>query len=262
MSAHLSLEQVNDLLDARLSPAVEDETRLHLGECSACMTEANRIAAVVAAAREMRVEVVPRQNLWHAIAFHTVAVPRSRSGRNPWIYTVVLTAIVFSALATWLFVSRPWERELRVPPAVAGGITVAQAGRDLGALRQMPNSDAKIRTLRKIVPAAAKDPVQQLWTDFFEIVETIESAADRRTVLLDVVRATPGNAKVTAMIIAAVEPMRSSSNKADVLVALARAGGVSTPVLNELYLDATMTISSPKDRERALDALSRRAPAR
>jgi hypothetical protein len=64
------------------------------------------------------------------------------------------------------------------------------------------------------------------------------------------------------MIIAAVEPMRSSSNKADVLVALARAGGVSTPVLNELYLDATMTISSPKDRQRALDALSRRAPAR
>jgi hypothetical protein len=43
----------------------------------------------------------------------------------------------------------------------------------------------------------------------------------------------------------------------DVLVALAKAGGVSTPALNELYLDATMTISSPKDRERALDALPR-----
>ena len=105
------------------------------------------------------------------------------------------------------------------------------------------------------MPVVAGDPTQQLWTDFFAVVETIESAADRRKVLLDVVPFATGKSAVAAMIIKSVGPMRSSSNKTDVLIALAKTGSVSTAALRERFLDVTLSIPSQSDRARAQEAL-------
>lgn len=260
MINHLSEEQVNDLLDAKLSPAVETESRSHLAECAGCMESANRTAAVIAAALEVRLAVQPSENLWPAIARKTIYLEQSVWRRNPWIYTVILTAVFFTALTVWMIVARPWERLARQRPgsvAVAASSTsVADARRELATLRSMSNTDAsKIRSLRKLVRVVAGDPAQRLWTDFFAVVETIESAGDRRKVLLDVVPFTTGKPQVAEKILASAEPMLSSANKMDVLVALAKTGSVSTPALRERYLDVTMSISSPKNRARAEEAL-------
>lgn len=119
-------------------------------------------------------------------------------------------------------------------------------------------SDAtKVRELRRVLPTVGADSAERLWTNFFAVVARIESAADRRKVLLDVVPFGVGKPAVTGLIIDSVEPMLSSSNKSDLLVALARSGSVNTDALRERYLNVTLSISSENDRARAQDALNR-----
>ncbi|MEP6508962.1 MAG: hypothetical protein ABJC63_12130 [Gemmatimonadales bacterium] len=259
MIDHLDESDINDLLDSRLGRDRENDSRLHLSECADCMNSTNRIAAIITAAIEARVAVQPDRNLWPAISRATIYSGGRRDARNPWIYTIVLTCLVSSSITLWLVVSPPWARQAarKTPVQIEARPDIGEARRSLIALLKERSDATKVRELGRVVPIVGADSAERLWTNFFAVVSTIESAADRRKVLLDVVPFSVGKPAVTGLIIDSVEPMLSSSNKRDVLVALARSGSVVTDALRERYLNVALSISSENDRARAQDALNR-----
>ena len=169
---HLSEEAINDLLDARLSEALEHEAHSHLQMCVQCMGAMNRIAAVIAAAPEARSIASPPYDLWPAIARRAAFDPRRR---RSWI--IVLLAVIAIVMATLFLVSRQSSERSR-----SRALSPADALIQLEQATATGSDHYKAKKLIALVDYARRDP--GFTAEILESAKPISSSNDKLNVLV------------------------------------------------------------------------------
>ena len=245
---------MHDLLDSRLAPAIEAERLKHLETCAECLESVNRIGAVIASGASLRQPAFPETDLWPAIARRTV---RSRVGfRGPWRFTIPFAVLVISLTSLWVVENRPWKRVTAATHSANAAAKDLEALRRLSRLRTLESSVGKREALEDLRSRvfATRDPATR--TEFFSIVATIDSDADRSKMLVSLSEYSADTAVARSVIEAALS-IESSAERATVLTALVDAGAISTAGLRDLYFGSASSILSKAERERAMNALNR-----
>ena len=252
MNAHLIDEQINDLADSRLSPEAAEWVSGHLDACDECRTRAHNIASVLALAGELRQPIEPARDLWPEVSRRTV---HGRSIRGPWLFTLIFSVLVVSGTSVWLERTRPWERVateiVSEPEYRASDVEISRLLRALDG----PMSDRTKRSeLDRLAPAVFRSSNPVIRAEFFQAVQKIQSDGEKRRLLL-LLMSHAADVSLTPGFIQAARTIGSSSDKAEVLAAIADAPSMTDPSLRLLYLDAVESISSERDRSLARSAL-------
>jgi len=92
---------------------------------------------------------------------------------------------------------------------------------------------------------------------FFKAVATIASSTDLSNVLTDAIPFAVKSNEVALAIIAIDSMVPSSTDKSNVLIALAERGAIRTPAARDAYLRAVQGIASSTDMRNALEALTK-----
>ncbi|MEO8334836.1 MAG: hypothetical protein ABI664_07680 [bacterium] len=101
MTDHLSFEQLCDLIDGVLSPAVESTTRAHLRACEECTSRLSAISALAASTSALPQSIAPPAGLWDDIRKELEPRDMLRRRRGPvWQLRHLAAAAVVIAIAS------------------------------------------------------------------------------------------------------------------------------------------------------------------
>ena len=121
----------------------------------------------------------------------------------------------------------------------------------------IPSSTDKANLVSELAPRYLGRNDAALRDAFFKTVVTIPSSTDLASVLDDVIPFAVKSADVALAVIAAERKIPSSTDRANVLIALAERGAIRTPALHDAYLHAAGEIPSSTDMRNTLEALTR-----
>jgi beta-lactamase regulating signal transducer with metallopeptidase domain len=121
----------------------------------------------------------------------------------------------------------------------------------------IPSSSDKANFMRTLAPRYLGRNDAALRDAFFRTLITIPSSSDRKSVLDDAIPFAVKSTDIALAVIAADSTVPSSSDRADVLIALADRGAIRTPALHDAYLRAVQGIPSSTDMRNALEALTK-----
>ena len=93
---------------------------------------------------------------------------------------------------------------------------------------------------------------------FFNAAATLKSSHEMQMLLVGITKERWFDAKVAGAVLGAAKAMPTSHAKADVLVAVARAGVLSDAAARQAYIDAAETLTSDADYRRAMAAAAGR----
>jgi hypothetical protein len=179
----------------------------------------------------------------------------SRSIRGPWLFTVIFSVLVVSGTSVWLERTRPWERVatqiVSEPEYRASDVEISRL---LAALDGNLSDATRRRELDRLAPAVFRSSNPVIRAEFFQSVQKIQSDGEKRRLLL-LLMPHAADVSLTPGFIQSARTIGSSSDKAEVLGAIADAPSMTEPSLRLLYLDAVESISSERDRSHARSAL-------
>ena len=121
----------------------------------------------------------------------------------------------------------------------------------------IPSSSDKANLLSGLAPKYLSRNDAALRDAFFKAVVTIASSTDLSNVLTDAIPFAVKSNEVALAIIAVDSLVPSSTDKSNVLIALAERGAIRTPAARDAYLRAVQGIPSSTDMRNALEALTR-----
>jgi beta-lactamase regulating signal transducer with metallopeptidase domain len=121
----------------------------------------------------------------------------------------------------------------------------------------IPSSTDKASLLSGLVPKYLSRNDAALRDAFFKAVATIASSTDLSNVLTDAIPFAVKSNEVALAIIAIDSMVPSSTDKSNVLIALAERGAIRTPAARDAYLRAVQGIASSTDMRNALEALTK-----
>ena len=252
MSDHLTDEQVNDVIDARLGLEARQSAMDHLDHCDDCRLTVNRIATVINLAATLQLPVEPSRDLWPALSHRTV---HARAIRGPWLFTLIFAVLVISATSVWLERTRPWERvatEVVAEPEYQA--SDAEILRMLATLEGSVSDATKRKELDRLAASVFRSSSQPVRLRFFRSVEGIQSDGEKRRLLL-LLLSNADDTVTTAAFIEAARTIGSTAQRAEVLAALAGQPSMGNAALRLRYLDAVEEIPGARDRAHARSAL-------
>jgi beta-lactamase regulating signal transducer with metallopeptidase domain len=121
----------------------------------------------------------------------------------------------------------------------------------------IPSSSDKANFMSALAPRYLGRNDAALRDAFFKTVVTIPSSTDLANVLDDAIPFAVKSTDVALAIIAADTLVPSSTDRSNVLIALAERGAIRTPALRDAYLRAVQGIPSSSDMRNALEALTK-----
>jgi beta-lactamase regulating signal transducer with metallopeptidase domain len=121
----------------------------------------------------------------------------------------------------------------------------------------IPSSADKANLMAALVPRYLGRNDAALRDAFFKTVVTIPSSADLSNVLNDAIPFAVKSNEVALAIIAADRTVASSSDRSNVLIALAQRGAIRTSAARDAYLRAAQELPASSDIRNALEALTR-----
>ena len=112
----------------------------------------------------------------------------------------------------------------------------------------------KANLLKTLAPTALSSQNAALRRAFFDAYETLSSDGESRGVLTAALPFGHANPAVTRDVIEATRHISSDSDKAEVLIALAKQRLLTSSAIRDAFLDAAKRISSSSDYRRVLQA--------
>jgi beta-lactamase regulating signal transducer with metallopeptidase domain len=122
---------------------------------------------------------------------------------------------------------------------------------------KIPSSGDLSRFLIEVAPRYLGRNDDALHTAYFKAAENVPSSGDLSRVLVNAVPYAKKSAKLALSIMTSSARVASSGDRADVFVALADAGAVSSRLLRDEYLTLAKEIPASSDMRRALESLAR-----
>ena len=194
---HPELEQLNDLVDGRLTPSARRDIESHLAWCGSCRDELAALRATVAAASALPSSMPVPDGLWNEVrttidAGRVMALPRaSRAARTFSLRTLAIaaTALVMASSGVTAFLLRGRERS----PVPTGDVAVLPASwraTESGYLESVDALRAQLEAQRAQLDTATIAAVERA-------LATIDAAiAEARTAL----ERDPANAALTDLL--------------------------------------------------------------
>jgi hypothetical protein len=121
----------------------------------------------------------------------------------------------------------------------------------------IPSSTDKTNLMSGLAPKYLGRNDAALRDAFFKTIVTIPSSTDLSNVLEIAIPFAAKSNDIALAIIAADTMVASSTDRSNVLIALAESGAVRTPAARDAYLHAVQGIASSTDMRNALEALTR-----
>jgi hypothetical protein len=121
----------------------------------------------------------------------------------------------------------------------------------------IPSSTDKANFMSALAPRYLGRNDAALRDAFFKTVVTIPSSTDLSNVLDDAIPFAVKFNEVALAVIVADTTVASSTDRSNVLIALAERGAIRTPALRDAYLRALQGIPSSTDMRNALEALTK-----
>ena len=203
--SHPPFEQLSDFVDGRLTAASRREVETHLGLCTRCARDRDRLEALLVRSRTLPAEIAPPPEIWSAVQQQVVRAP-SLGTRRVWLLAAAaLLLIAVSSAVTALLVRRPpavaVRREEPVAPLAAVRLPVAARAVDAdyqAVIRELdeslaqrrgqlsPETIAKVEASLRVVDEAIGEARRALAADPAnrDLVDLLAASYERKLELL------------------------------------------------------------------------------